>query len=93
MISSRIYRLVYTYAWEERGDRGPDTLVTLSFAEVAPFRTKLTIHQRPFRTREERDGYREAWEQTLDRFGPASMMPKAGCRLPAFDWRPSKPEA
>jgi uncharacterized protein YndB with AHSA1/START domain len=61
-------RMVYTYAWEERGIRGPDTLVTLSFAEVTPFRTKLTIHQRPFRTREERDSYREAWDQTLDRF-------------------------
>jgi uncharacterized protein YndB with AHSA1/START domain len=61
-------RLIYTYAWEENGDRGPDTLVSLSFAEVSPARTKLTIHQRPFRTREERDSYKQAWDETLDRF-------------------------
>ncbi len=61
-------RLVYTYAWVEQGDRGPDTMVTLSFAEVTAFQTKLTIHQRPFRNRVERDTYRVAWEQTLDRF-------------------------
>ena len=81
-------RMIYTYAWEDCGDRGPDTLVTLSFAEVAPFRTKLTIHQRPFRTREERDGYRDAWEQTLDRFGhflgeDQSKMPASGAILAA----------
>ena len=81
-------RVIYTYAWEEHGDRGPDTLVTQSFAEVAPFRTKLTIHQRPFRTREERDGYREAWEQTLDRFADClndaqSGLSTAGVRLAA----------
>lgn len=62
-------RVIYTYAWEEYGDRGPDTLVTLSFAEASPARTKLTIHQRPFRTREERDSYKQAWDETLDRFG------------------------
>jgi uncharacterized protein YndB with AHSA1/START domain len=62
-------RIIYTYSWEEHGDRGPDTLVTLSFAEVTAFRTKVTMHQRPFRTRGERDGYRSAWEETLDRFG------------------------
>jgi uncharacterized protein YndB with AHSA1/START domain len=62
-------RMIYTYAWEEHGDRGPDTLVTLSFAEVTAFRTKITMHQRPFRTREERDSYRNAWDETLDRFG------------------------
>jgi len=61
-------RLIYTYSWEEHGDRGPDTLVTLSFAEITPSRTKLIMHQRPFRTREERDSYRDAWDQTLDRF-------------------------
>jgi len=61
-------RIIYTFAWEEMGERGPDTLVILSFAEIAPARTRLTIHQRPFRTREERDDYRDAWEQTLDRF-------------------------
>jgi uncharacterized protein YndB with AHSA1/START domain len=61
-------RVIYTYAWEENGDRGPDTLVTMSFAEASPSSTKLTMHQRPFRTREERDGYKDAWEETLDRF-------------------------
>ncbi|MBL8907904.1 MAG: SRPBCC domain-containing protein [Rhizobiales bacterium] len=61
-------RIIYTFSWEECGNRGPDTLVTLSFTEAAHFGTKLAIHQRPFRTREEREDYREAWEQTLDRF-------------------------
>ena len=81
-------RLVYTYSWEEHGERGPDTLVTLSFAEVTPFRTRLTIHQRPFRSREERDTYREAWEQTLDRFAAClaedqGALATAGARLAA----------
>jgi uncharacterized protein YndB with AHSA1/START domain len=81
-------RLVYTYAWVEQGDRGPDTMVTLSFAEVTAFQTKLTIHQRPFRNRVERDTYRVAWEQTLDRFAAClresqEALSTAGVRLAA----------
>jgi uncharacterized protein YndB with AHSA1/START domain len=81
-------RVIYTYSWEEHGNRGPETLVTLSFAELAPFRTKLTMHQRPFKTREERDSYRDAWDQTLDRFAlflgeEQDRVSAAGARLAA----------
>src|SRR5262245_4135406 len=40
-------RLVFTFAWDEDGARGLDTLVTVTFAEENG-KTLLTMHQAPF---------------------------------------------
>ena len=47
-------RLVFTFAWEEDGKRGLETLVTVTFAEQDG-KTKLTFHQAAFDLVEQRD--------------------------------------
>jgi uncharacterized protein YndB with AHSA1/START domain len=59
-------RLVFTFAWEEEGERGLETLVTVTFVEEAG-RTRMTFRQVPFQSAEERDGHRGGWTSTFDR--------------------------
>jgi uncharacterized protein YndB with AHSA1/START domain len=59
-------RLVFTFAWEEDGERGLETLVTVTFAEEGG-RTRMTMRQTPFRSVEERDGHRGGWTSAFDR--------------------------
>ncbi len=59
-------RLVFTFAWEEEGERGLETLVTVSFAEESG-KTRMTFRQVPFQSIEERDGHRGGWTSTFDR--------------------------
>lgn len=59
-------RLVFTFAWEEEGERGLETLVTVLFAEENG-RTRMTFRQEPFQSVEERDGHRWGWNSAYDR--------------------------
>jgi len=59
-------RLVFTFSWEEEGERGLETLVTVTFAEEAG-RTQMTFRQTPFRSAHEHDGHQEGWTSTFDR--------------------------
>jgi len=59
-------RLVFTFAFEEQGERGAESLVTLDFIEVGG-KTRLVFRQAPFRTVEDRDGHHNGWTQCLDR--------------------------
>jgi uncharacterized protein YndB with AHSA1/START domain len=59
-------RVVFTFAWEEEGERGLETLVTLTFAEQDG-KTRMTFHQAPFQSVEERDGHRGGWSSSFDR--------------------------
>jgi len=59
-------RLVFTFAWEEDGERGEETLVTVLLSEENG-RTRMLLRQTPFRTAEARDDHREGWSSTLDR--------------------------
>jgi uncharacterized protein YndB with AHSA1/START domain len=59
-------RLVFTFAWEEEGERGLETLVTVTFAERGS-RTLMTFHQAPFQSDGERDGHTGGWNSTFDR--------------------------
>ncbi len=61
-------RLVFTFYWE--GDDGkPENvmLITLTFTELGPGETKMTMHQAGFRNVEQRDGHRGGWTSTFDR--------------------------
>lgn len=58
--------LVYTFAWEEPGERGMETLVTVNFSEQAG-KTKMVMVQVPFQSTSERDGHDEGWNSTFDR--------------------------
>lgn len=60
-------RLVFTFAWDEDdGGRGPETLVTISFADQGG-KTLMTFRQAAFDTEANRDGHRGGWNSTFDR--------------------------
>ena len=60
-------RLVFTFAWEEEGERGLENVVTVTFAEEASGKTRMTFRQIPFQSVEERDGHRGGWNSSFDR--------------------------
>ncbi|MBI4274555.1 MAG: SRPBCC domain-containing protein [Rhizobiales bacterium] len=59
-------RLVFTFVWEESGERGLETLVTVTFAEQNG-KTLMTFRHEPFQSLEERDGHRGGWTSTFER--------------------------
>ena len=59
-------RLVFTFVWEEDGERGMENIVTVTFADEGG-KTRLTLRQAPFQSVEERDGHGYGWNSTLDR--------------------------
>jgi uncharacterized protein YndB with AHSA1/START domain len=59
-------RLVFTFAWAEEGERGLETLVTVTFADENG-KTLMTFRQTPFQSVEERDGHRGGWSSAFDR--------------------------
>jgi uncharacterized protein YndB with AHSA1/START domain len=59
-------RLVFTFAWDEEGERGLETIVTITLAEENG-KTRLTLRQTPFQSIEERDGHRGGWTSTFER--------------------------
>ena len=59
-------RVIFTFAWEEEGERGLETVVTLTFAEQDG-KTRMTFCQVPFQSVEERDGHRGGWTSSFDR--------------------------
>jgi uncharacterized protein YndB with AHSA1/START domain len=61
-------RLVFTFAWEEEGERGLETLVTITFAEQGA-KTLMTFRQTPFQSAGELDGHRGGWTSSFDRLG------------------------
>ena len=61
-------RLVFTFAWEEDGERGEENLVTVTFAEEGG-KTRMTFKQVPFLSVEERDGHNDGWNEAFDKLG------------------------
>jgi len=63
-------RLVFTFAWEQGGSsgHGPETIVTVTFAELGRNRTQLMLQQRNFATVTGRDEHEIGWSSCLDRF-------------------------
>ncbi len=59
-------RLVFTFAWDEEGERALETLVTVSFAEQNG-KTLMTFRHAPFQSIGERDGHQGGWTSTFDR--------------------------
>jgi len=57
---------VFTFQWEEDGERGVETLVTVTFADENG-NTRLVFHQAPFQSRNERDGHEGGWSSSFDR--------------------------
>lgn len=59
-------RLVFSFAREEDGKRGNETLVTVTFAEQAG-KTRLTFRQAFFTSAESRDSHHAGWSECLDK--------------------------
>ena len=60
-------RLVFTFAWDqEDGSRGPETLITITFADQAG-KTLMTFRQAVFDTPDNCDSHRMGWNSTFDR--------------------------
>lgn len=62
-------RLVFTFCWERGGapGHGPETVVTVTLAELGPRQTELTLRQEGFATSVGRDEHVRGWSSTLDR--------------------------
>ena len=63
-------RLVFTFKWDEDGERGEENVVTITFAEQGD-KTRMTFRQSPFVSLAERDGHTEGWSSTFDRLDEA----------------------
>jgi len=62
-------RLVFTYVTEHAGGViDPETLVTVTFADLGDGRTRLTLRHTAFETDAARDDHRGGWTSSLDRF-------------------------
>jgi uncharacterized protein YndB with AHSA1/START domain len=59
-------RLVFTFAWDEKGRPGYETTVSVNFVPNAG-KTMMTFQQGPFASMSERDGHRAGWNSTFDR--------------------------
>ena len=68
-------RLVFTFVWEEDGERGIENLVTITFVDQNG-KTLMTFRQSPFRSDEQRDGHREGWTSAFDRLDEHLMQDK-----------------
>jgi uncharacterized protein YndB with AHSA1/START domain len=59
-------RIVFTHMWlDADGNAGPQTLVTVTFAERAG-KTELTLRQSGFTSDESRKGHSQGWESALN---------------------------
>jgi uncharacterized protein YndB with AHSA1/START domain len=64
---SKPSRLVFTFAWDEdSGERGYETLITVTFEE-ANGKTTFTFRQGIFATVESCDSHRGGWNECFDR--------------------------
>ena len=59
-------RIVFTFAWEEEGERGRENLVTVTFAEQDG-KTRMIFRQAFFESVSERDSHNEGWSECFDR--------------------------
>jgi uncharacterized protein YndB with AHSA1/START domain len=59
-------RLVFTFQWEEDGERGLETLITITFADEGS-RTRMTFQHAPFQSVEQRDSHNRGWSSMFDR--------------------------
>ncbi|MCW5626689.1 MAG: SRPBCC domain-containing protein, partial [Burkholderiales bacterium] len=67
-------RLVFSFSWDEEGERGMETVVTVIFADEDGM-TRLTFHQAPFQSVGERDGHRGGWSECFERLAAYLARP------------------
>lgn len=62
-------RLVMTHGWQQEDGQptGPETLITITFAEEGPGRTRMHFHQSGFGSQASRDGHADGWSSSFDK--------------------------
>ncbi len=70
-------RLAFTWAWEENGVRGHETVVTLDF-QPSNAGTRVLLVQRGFASTESRDQHRQGWTSTFNCLDRALVSAKSG---------------
>lgn len=73
LVASGVYReiavnerLVFTYAWEEGGVRGEETVCRVELADEGAH-TRLSFSQGPFQARESAQGHQGGWSQAFEK--------------------------
>ena len=59
-------RLAFTFSWEEEGERGRETLISITFGEVDG-KTRMTFRHAHFETVETRDDHNKGWTECFER--------------------------
>jgi uncharacterized protein YndB with AHSA1/START domain len=57
---------MFTFSWEEDGERGRENLVTIAFSEQGG-KTRMTFRQAFFESISGRDSHNEGWSECFDR--------------------------
>jgi uncharacterized protein YndB with AHSA1/START domain len=70
-------RLVFTFSWDEDGERGLETLVSITFADQGD-KTLMEFRQIPFQSTDERDGHRYGWGSAFERLDAQLLALKEG---------------
>ena len=63
-------RLVFTWKWASghpMGASGQETLITLTFREIAPSKTQMTLRHEFFETKNSRDSHNQGWNASFDK--------------------------
>ncbi|MDB4978373.1 MAG: polyketide cyclase [Candidatus Peribacteria bacterium] len=60
-------KLVMTHAWENDGEAGPETIVTVHLADNGDGTTTMMFHQTGFLYEDDRDGHRDGWNECFDK--------------------------
>jgi len=67
-------KLVFTFVWEEAGERGEANTVTVTF-EDRERQTLVTLIQRPFLSAHEAEGHGDGWWSSFDRLQTLLSFP------------------
>lgn len=59
-------RLVFTFSWEEEGERGRENVITVTFGDLGD-KTKMTFRHAFFETVENRDDHNQGWNGSFER--------------------------
>ena len=78
-------KLVFTFVWEEDGERGAANEVTILFEDVPLFenepaengavQTRVTLRQHPFQSPHEAEGHSDGWWSSFDRLHTLLSFP------------------
>ena len=67
-------KLVFTFVWEEAGERGEANTVVITFADQG-HQTLVTLTQQPFQSAHEAEGHGDGWWSSFDRLHTLLSFP------------------